>query len=112
MKKASNLLICLLFIFCSKDLTTGETEGILIRINSYTQSCQGLIEQQCYLVQQGDAIGSENWALFYDEIEGFDFIPGFVYDLEVSITERNPVPQDVGKYKYTLIKEIRRTAAD
>ena len=60
----------------------------------------------------GDAIGSENWTLFYDEIEGFDFIPGFVYDLEVSITERNPVPQDVGKYKYTLIKEIRRTAAD
>ena len=83
-------------------------EGTLIRVNHYQENCTGFIQQKCYLVQEGDAIDTENWSLFYDEIEGFEFVPGFIYDLYVNIIERNPVPQDIGKYRYVLIQILSK----
>ena len=115
MKTAPNLILFLLLLFsCTKsEIDTEPTiEGTLIRINSYTETCQGFIEQTCLLVQTGEAIGTDVWTYFYDGINGFEYVPGFIYDLDVKITERNHVPQDVGRYEYTLIKEISRTAVD
>ena len=107
----------LLFLFSSLFLMTCTSkieddpiisEGTLIRVNHYTENCIGFIEQKCYLVQEGDAIGTENWSLFYDEIEGFEFVPGYIYDLDVNILERNPAPQDIGKYRYILIQVLSK----
>ena len=97
-------------VSCSKEENkTTQIEGTLIRVNHYKEDCVGLIEQECFLVQQEDAIGSDNWTFFYDDIVGFTFIAGFIYDLDVKIEERNPIPQDIGKYRYTLIKVISQT---
>ena len=87
---------------------TLQIEGTLIRVNHYKKDCVGLIEQECFLVQQEDAIGCDNWSFFYDDIIGFTFIDGFIYDLHVKIEARNPIPQDIGKYRYTLIKVLSK----
>jgi hypothetical protein len=83
-------------------------EGTLIRVNHYQEKCTGFIQQKYYLVQEGDGIDIENWSLLYDEIEDFKFILGYIYDLDVNIIERNPVPQDIGKYRYVLIQVLSK----
>jgi hypothetical protein len=99
-------------VSCSKEENkTTQIEGTLIRVNHYKEDCVGLIEQECFLVQQEDAIGSDNWTFFYDDIVGFTFIAGFIYDLDVKIEERNPIPQDIGKYSYTLVKVLSKQKA-
>lgn len=99
-------------VSCSKEENkTTQIEGTLIRVNHYKEDCVGLIEQECFLVQQEDAIGSDNWTFFYDDIIGFIFIAGFIYDLDVKIEERNPIPQDIGKYSYTLVKVLSKQKA-
>ena len=105
-------LIFLLILNCSspdKDLNLKYiTKGTLIRLNSYTETCQGLIEMQCLLIQKGDQIGTENWDYFYDYIEGFEYDEGFKYDLDVKIiTVRNP-PADAFSLRYRLIKVVRK----
>ena len=114
--KTSHFLLLSLFFFisCSESSIETETEieGTLFRVNSYTESCQGFILQECLLIQRGEAIGTQDWTYLYEGINGFDFVPGFIYTLDVKITERNPPPQDVGKYEYTLIKIIEKTAVN
>ncbi len=115
MKTSLFLLLSLLFfISCSESSIEAEAEieGTLFRVNSYTVTCQGLILQECLLIQRGEAIGTQDWTYLYDGINGFEFVPGFIYTLDVKITERDPVPQDVGKYEYALIKILSKTAVD
>ena len=76
------------------------------------ETCQGLVEEQCLLVQEGSAIDSDNWSYFYSEIEGFDYETGFLYDLEVLISERpKPLAADASSLRYELIKIISKTAS-
>ena len=115
MKTSLFLLLSLLFfISCSESSIEAEAEieGTLFPVNSYTVTCQGLILQECLLIQRGEAIGTQDWTYLYDGINGFEFVPEFIYTLDVKITERDPVPQDVGKYEYALIKILSKTAVD
>ena len=105
-------LIFLLILNCSspdKDLNLKYiTKGTLIRLNSYTETCQGLIEMQCLLIQKGDQIGTENWDYFYDYIEGFEYDEGFKYDLDVKIITVRNHPADAFSLRYRLIKVVRK----
>ena len=107
------LLILLICASCASSANIEpELTVTLMRINSYTETCQGLIEQQCLLVQEGSAIDSDNWSYFYSEIEGFDYETGFLYDLEVHISARpKPVAVDASSLRYELIKIISKTAS-
>jgi heat shock protein HslJ len=62
-----------------------------------------MMEQTCFQVKKGDA---KTFELFYDRIEKFDYVPGHQYVIDVKVTERNPAPQDLSKYIYTLEKVI------
>lgn len=42
--------------------------GTKIRVNYYTEFCTGVIIQQCYLIQECEAIGGNGWQLLYDPI--------------------------------------------
>ena len=89
-----------------------DTRITRLLIESYTTECQGFILQECYLVKEGDAIQDGEWTYFYDTIEGFDYSPGFRYTIEVIKKERNPPPQDIGKYQYTFLNLISKKAVD
>lgn len=81
-------------------------------IESYKVECQGFILQECFLVKEGDAIPDGEWTYFYENIAGFNYTPGFRYTIKVVKTERNPVPQDIGKYQYTFLSLIAKEAVD
>ena len=78
--------------------------GILV-IGPYTQTCQGFIEQTCFLEYNDD---SRQWEFFYEEIQGFDFEPGFLYTLEARLEDRGTDIQDVGRYAYHLVDVLSR----
>jgi len=79
-----------------------------ITIGPYIRRCQGFIEQDCFMEFNSD---SGAWEFFYDEIERFDFEPGFIYTLEVRLEDRGEGIQDVGRYSYHLVKVIEKQEA-
>ena len=72
----------------------------ILTIGPYTRTCQGFIEQTCFVEYNGD---NQQWEFFYEPIQGFDFEPGFVYTLEVRLEDRGTDIQDVGRYAYHLV---------
>ncbi len=117
MKKRILLFATLLVAFtsCSEndDNTVSIEEiplGTNLRVNYFTSICEGLFTQECLLVQEGDRLGSGDWNFFYSEIEGFEFDPGFVYNLEVNKTTIDNPPADGSSLKYELIRVISKVA--
>ena len=109
------LSIALLFIAftigCDRSgaLITPEKENIeTLIIGPYTETCQGFIEQQCYLEFNEE---SQEWEFFYEGIQGFDFVPGYIYTLKVRLEDRGTEIQDVGRYAYHLIEVLSKEAA-
>ena len=112
MKPAALLILLICSAFARSASIEPEITFTLIRVNSYTETCQGLVEQQCLLVQEGSAIDSDNWSCFYFEIEGFDYEAGFLYDLELHISEcPKPLAADASSLRYVLVKVISKTAS-
>ena len=109
------LILLVLTIGCEQKVsipgapTTPEEENIeTLIIGPYTETCQGFIEQQCYLEFNED---SQQWEFFYESIQGFDFEPGFIYTLKVRLEDRGTEIQDVGRYAYHLVEVLDKEAA-
>ena len=109
------LILLSLTIGCERE-TTGvgpligpsqDNMEILI-IGPYTQTCQGFIEQTCLLEFNEE---SQQWEFFYEGIRGFDFEPGFIYRLKVSLHKRDERIQDVGRYEYRLVEVLSKEEA-
>ncbi len=91
---------------CQKDSI--EAEEVTMRVNYYKQSCQGEAISDCYLVQEGSQVGTSNWSLFYDQIEGFQYEDGYIYTLRVRKEKVTDPPADASSIKYRLIKVIAK----
>lgn len=74
-----------------------------MRINHFRQTGIGEALHLVYLVQENEDIGGEEWSFFYDEIEGFDYELGYVYDLKVRKVEIENPPMDGSSIKYILV---------
>lgn len=84
--------------------------SIRMTVNEESRPCRRMIEQTCLLVQKE---GVSQWELFYDNIKGFEFEPGYRYEIVVIQTPRpEPVPQDLSRYTYRLDKVISKTAVN
>ena len=89
--------------------TAPDAENIeTLIIGPYTETCFGPFEQQCYLEFNEE---SQEWEFFYESIQGFDFEPGYIYRLKVSLHEREEGIQDVGRYAYHLVEVISKEEA-
>lgn len=77
-------------------------------IGPYKVDCVGAFEQECYLEFNEE---SQEWHFFYEGIQGFDFEPGFIWTLKVSLHEREEGIQDVGRYEYRLVEILDKEAA-
>ncbi|WP_204382856.1 DUF4377 domain-containing protein, partial [Aeromonas veronii] len=51
------------------------------------------------------------WTLFYQNIEGFQFEPGYRYQLTVSKEQLTDVPADAPSLRYQLIKVVNKVAS-
>ncbi|MCG9130996.1 DUF4377 domain-containing protein [Candidatus Poribacteria bacterium] len=101
------LPITLIFLFVIIGCGRGEHIETLI-IGPYKTTCVGAFEQECYLEFNEE---NQRWEFFYEGIEGFEFEPGFIWTLKVSLHEREEGIQDVGRYAYRLVAVIDKEEA-
>jgi heat shock protein HslJ len=69
-------------------------------------NCTGVASQKC--MQTREKL-SQPWSIFYNQIEGFTFEPGYYYELLVAVTQVPNAPADASNVKYTLVKQISKT---
>ena len=77
-------------------------------IGPYRAECPSFSGSDCYLEFNEE---SQEWHFFYEGIQGFDFEPGFIWTLKVSLHEREEGIQDVGRYEYRLIEVLDKEEA-
>lgn len=85
------------------------TEVIKMRVDSEKVSC-GENSLTCFRVQKESSIGKDNWEVLQQEIVGFNFQPGYVYDLvvKISIVEGKTGPD---RFLYTLEHVVSKIKA-
>lgn len=78
-------------------------------VNSYKVSCEGVGKMTCLLIQKSETPEPGKWVNFYSAIEGFNYEPGYIYQLKVKEEALENIPADAPAKKYTLVKEISKT---
>lgn len=86
------------------------SQMIEMRINHYQNTGIGEGLFLVFLVQIAHNIGSDEWDKFYSTIEGFDYVPGNIYDLSVLVEKIDNPPADGSAFKYT-VTEIKSVTA-
>ena len=85
----------------SKD---GDHTEVLL-VNSALVDCMGVAPMTCMQVRHSV---QGQWELFYSQIEGFNFEPGYRYRLKVKVTELENVPADASSLRYTLVEQLEK----
>lgn len=111
--KIQIILLALLSTFglksCSENGLQGRNENLMMRVNHFKQTGIGEGKHLVYLVQEAGEIGGEQWNFMYEPIEGFDFEPGYVYDLRLKKQAVPNPPQDGSSVRYILLNVISKT---
>ena len=102
-------IIAIIVALSSAELRSSEGMEKQIWLDSAKVDCVGVGPQQCYRIRERQ---SDEWEYFYQEIEGFDFEPGNIYQLLVRITKRDadPLPADASSLIYSLVTVISKEA--
>lgn len=109
LKLGCALLIVLPLITTScKTSKSGEKDTYTYWVNSARVPCVGVGPMECLQIRKGE---SEDWQLFYSDIEGFDFEPGYLYRLRVREEKLDlaQVPADASSIRFILIAIEEKT---
>lgn len=101
--KAPLLLCSTLLLSACQSTTATET----LYVQDKLADCIGVAPMKCMQVRGQPG---ESWSLFYQQIEGFTFEPGFRYQLEVTKEQLTDVPADASSLRYRLIKVVSKEA--
>lgn len=79
-------------------------------VNSFKVECTGVGPRTCLQVHRGETLEPASWELFYSSIEGFDYEPGFIYQLRLQEEEipADEVPADGSSIRYTLEEVVEK----
>lgn len=101
-------LLVLLLAGCDQLGSTAEPGSNLktIYVGSEKVDCEGEGPQTCYLVKEDPA---EQWNLYYSEIDGFDFEPGYEYELIISENDVQDPPAGGSSITWTLEEVVSKT---
>ncbi|HQY91879.1 META domain-containing protein [Caldilinea sp.] len=67
--------------------------------------CVGVGPQQCMLVKENPG---DEYQFFYSRIDGFEYEPGYTYELRVLVEPVENAPADASSLKYTLIEVVSK----
>lgn len=88
-------------------MVSQKVEEKVLWINSAKLPCSGVGPMSCLQIQEGDEIQEGKWQNFYSNIEGFDYQPGNIYQIKVSIFKLpDPIPADASSLGYRLVEVI------
>lgn len=106
MKNLYLVLIAGLSIWSSQ---AQEIKRMFVKEN--TASCVGVAPMQCLQIKYED---QNQWSNFYSNIKGFDYQPGYRYELMVKATAipLNQVPADASSIRYELETLISKVKVD
>jgi heat shock protein HslJ len=79
-----------------------------LQVASSTVECTGVGPQTCLQVRESSAAA---WTLLYDPIAGFDYEPGFLYEIRIREDAVSNPPADASSVRRTLVSVLSKTAA-
>jgi len=92
---------------CGSDPVSSEPARLWIEPDLV--DCQGEALQKCMRVATSE--GGE-YLNFYDQIDGFVFVEGTSYVIDVTIDEVDDPPADASSLRYTLVEIVEEVAAE
>ncbi len=108
----SSLLLVIVMAACSGPNSKHVSTGVetTIWVNSYRVDCFRQNHASCLQIQEGEVIDDSKWENYFSLINGFEYVPGYLYKLRVSITEPNPSKSvgNPGPVRYTLIEALEK----
>ncbi|HEX8334553.1 MAG TPA: DUF4377 domain-containing protein [Segetibacter sp.] len=97
------LLISVLFFSCTKEKF--ETRIFLVAAQRTTCATGTTTQQACLQVKINS---SDPYVGFSNEIEGFNYVEGFEYTIEVRVYERKNPPADGSSLRFVLHRIISK----
>ena len=88
----------------------GTTSGVLktLQIAPSRVECTGVTEQSCLQVRES---AEGQWTRLFEEIVGFDYEPGYLYEIRIKEEAVANPPADASSIKRTLVSILSKTAA-
>ncbi|MDQ7948024.1 MAG: DUF4377 domain-containing protein [Pedobacter sp.] len=93
-----------LFSSCEK-----KEHAIRFRINQFKQPATTPERVMALSVQEGSAIGSNEWRPLHNTIAGLNYEPGYIYEVLVSETEIMNPPPGTSHVGYRLLEVLSKT---
>ena len=87
----------------AQTIISSRTETISLK--SYRAFCEGVVPKKCLVVRRE---GEEDFRTIFDEIENFDFVPGYEYVLRVRVDKLAATPKDTSGLLYYLKEVVSR----
>ncbi|PIB35443.1 hypothetical protein BFP72_08560 [Reichenbachiella sp. 5M10] len=113
--RISSIIMTLVYLCSCTALRNENNESFeyrtdLIWVNSYKIPCASVGKSDCFLTQVSEMnTPSEQWRPFYNDINNFDFTPGYLYLLKVRIDFKDSIAANGNFYKYTLMEEVSKS---
>lgn len=82
---------------------------VLLEVAPFWQPCVGVSPMLCYQVREE---GQQDWTYFYDQINGFTYEPGYLYQLSVQKESSPHAPADASTIVWTLVEEISKSPVE
>ena len=86
-----------------------QPEEISLYVGPQRVPCEGEGPQECYQVKETP---DGEWQLFYDEIEGFEWEPGYEYELRVNVYQVENPPAGGSSLRYELVEVVSKTPVE
>ncbi len=104
-----NSCLFLIFIIITSSCRSLKQNETIYWVNSSKVDCAGVGKMSSLQVQKTDDLNiNADWELFYSQIEGFEFEPGFIYKLKVAETPIENPHADASSIKYTLVNMLEK----
>jgi heat shock protein HslJ len=93
---------------CGESGSSGgaEAETTTLYVAHFPRDCVGVGPMTCLQVRESP---DEEWRLLYQKIEGFDYEPGYDYELRVRTEKVDNPPADGSSIRYILEEVVSRT---
>ncbi|MEZ4515633.1 MAG: META domain-containing protein [Chloroflexota bacterium] len=86
-----------------------QPEVVTMFVGPELVECTGVAPQMCMQVKNSP---DEEYSLFYSQIDGFTFEPGYEYELSVEVTPVDNPPADGSSLSYRLVEIVSQTAVE
>jgi len=84
----------------------GGSGEMTVYVGPYQVDCVGVAPQKCLLVKEKPG---DDWTMHYDPIQGFDYEPGYDYELRILEEKVENPPADASSLRWTLVEVVSKT---